>query len=375
MGTGVTVSGVATFTTSSLTARTHTIKATYAGDATFATSSANVKQVVDRDVAATNLARSSPTPAQTTVVARAQPQAPNLGRQCATSTELFTSGSPSLIVDSVAFTAQVYLSYACKGVYGANCSSGRVYFYDGTTQIGEGTPNYESCQAAMDTSSLSLGLHRIKATFVPCCGWHPSSGRLTQVVERAPTTTAISSFPNPSSYGQDVTFTATASTNQAGPGPTGKVKFLDGETIIGTVILDQNFEATLTKKTLAAGTNSITAEYFGDGLYAKSTSPVLNQAVNPASTTTAITSSPDPSQSGQSVDFTATVSSSIGARATGTVTFTAGDTTLGTVALTGIHASIATAALPVGSTAITAAYNGSVDFSGSSASLTQTVQP
>ena len=46
IGTGTTTGGVATFNTSSLTAKTHTIKATYVGDATFKPSSGNVTQVV-----------------------------------------------------------------------------------------------------------------------------------------------------------------------------------------------------------------------------------------------------------------------------------------------------------------------------------------
>jgi hypothetical protein len=46
LGTGTTVSGVAMFNTSSLTAKTHTIKATYSGDATFKPSSGKVTQVV-----------------------------------------------------------------------------------------------------------------------------------------------------------------------------------------------------------------------------------------------------------------------------------------------------------------------------------------
>jgi hypothetical protein len=46
IGTGTTASGIATFTTSSLTAKTHTIKATYAGEAKFKPSSGKVTQVV-----------------------------------------------------------------------------------------------------------------------------------------------------------------------------------------------------------------------------------------------------------------------------------------------------------------------------------------
>jgi hypothetical protein len=46
IGTGTTASGIATFTTSSLTVKTHTIKATYSGDAKFKPSSGKVIQVV-----------------------------------------------------------------------------------------------------------------------------------------------------------------------------------------------------------------------------------------------------------------------------------------------------------------------------------------
>jgi hypothetical protein len=47
IGTGATVSGVATFTTSSLKVKTHTIRATYAGDGTFKPSAGIVVQVVE----------------------------------------------------------------------------------------------------------------------------------------------------------------------------------------------------------------------------------------------------------------------------------------------------------------------------------------
>jgi hypothetical protein len=48
IGTGATASGVVTFTTSSLTVKTHTIKATYSGDAKFKPSSGKVTQVVQQ---------------------------------------------------------------------------------------------------------------------------------------------------------------------------------------------------------------------------------------------------------------------------------------------------------------------------------------
>jgi hypothetical protein len=58
IGTGTTAGGVATFTTSSLTAKTHTIKATYAGDDMFEPSTKSVKQVVDKYTTTTTLSSS-----------------------------------------------------------------------------------------------------------------------------------------------------------------------------------------------------------------------------------------------------------------------------------------------------------------------------
>jgi len=90
------------------------------------------------------------------------------------------------------------------------------------------------------------------------------------------TNTTLSSSLNPSHYGQAVTFTVTVSS--AGPAPTGKVKFFDGTTGVGTVALSGGI-ATLTKSKLALGTHSITAQYLGDAFTAKSASPVVSQLV------------------------------------------------------------------------------------------------
>ena len=93
---------------------------------------------------------------------------------------------------------------------------------------------------------------------------------------------------------------------------------------------------------------------------------------------TALTSSANPATAGQSVTFTATVSTANGAQPTGTVTFVDGSTVLcNAVALvaTGSNgtAVCATTALAQGSHAISANYSGSAANPASSAKLTQTV--
>lgn len=92
-----------------------------------------------------------------------------------------------------------------------------------------------------------------------------------------------------------------------------------------------------------------------------------------AATTTAVASSAPTSTFGQSVTFTATVTSG-GGTPTGTVTFKDGSTTLGTGTLSGGSATFSTAALSAGSHSITAVYGGDSNFgSSTSAAVTQTV--
>ena len=94
----------------------------------------------------------------------------------------------------------------------------------------------------------------------------------------------------------------------------------------------------------------------------------------PASTSTAVTSSSNPSLAGQSVTFTATITTSgLGALA-GTVTFKDGAASLGSGSVSGGVATFTTSALAVGAHAITAEFSGSSGFDASvSAPLTQTV--
>src|SRR5208283_4291582 len=91
-------------------------------------------------------------------------------------------------------------------------------------------------------------------------------------------------------------------------------------------------------------------------------------------TTTALASSQNPSASGQSVTFTATVKPEFTGTPTGTVTFKDGTTTLATVTLSGGVAKFTTSSLAVGTHSITAVYEGSTSFATStSAALKQVV--
>jgi uncharacterized repeat protein (TIGR03803 family) len=96
-----------------------------------------------------------------------------------------------------------------------------------------------------------------------------------------------------------------------------------------------------------------------------------NFVVTTPSTSTALTSSPNPSVWEQSVTFTATVTPTPNG---GTVTFTYGSTTLcAAVALANGVATCVYSALPAGSDTVTAAYSGDTNFAPSSGTVIQTV--
>ncbi len=104
-----------------------------------------------------------------------------------------------------------------------------------------------------------------------------------------------------------------------------------------------------------------------------SANATFNLSVGQLVTTVALTSSQNPSQFGQPVTFTATVSAS-GGTPTGTVTFNDNGTPIGTATLAGGVATFATSTLAVGSHTITASYAGTTLFTAStSPGLAQTV--
>jgi uncharacterized protein YjdB len=176
----------------------------------------------------------------------------------------------------------------------------------------------------------------------------------------------LTSSSNPSTYGNSVTFTATVTPSAA----TGTVTFKDGSTTLGTGTLSSG-KTTFSTSTLTVGSHSITAAYGGDANYNGSTSSVLTQTVNKASTTVTLASSKNPSTFGTSVKFTATLSPSA---APGTVTFNDGSTALGTGTISSGKATFSISTLTAGSHSITAAYAGGANYNSStSAVLTQTV--
>src|SRR5438445_1491768 len=279
-------SGIATLTISSLSisGSPHSITASYPGDANF------------------NLSTSS---------ALSQTVSP-----ASTTTSVSSSTNPSVFGQSVTFTATVSATAP-----GTGTPSGTVQFAIDGSNFGSPVTVSGGSATSGATSSLSVGNHTITAAFTDTDSNYnnSTSGNFTQTVNQASTTSAVTSSLNPSVFGQSVTLTATVSVTAPGSGaataPTGTVTFKDGKNTVGTgalAVVSGQFQATLTTTALTVGThNKISAVYAGDTNFKTSTSVNFIQTVNKASTSTAVTSSPNPSISGQSVTFTATITGSV----------------------------------------------------------------
>ncbi|HEY2786847.1 MAG TPA: Ig-like domain repeat protein, partial [Fimbriiglobus sp.] len=217
-----------------------------------------------------------------------------------TTTSLTGSPNPSTYGTSVTFTATV--------TSGSGTPTGTVTFLDGATTLGTGT--LSSGTATFNTSTLTVGTHSVTARYEGAGGFSTStSSAFSQTVNGAATTTTLVGAPNPSNFGDSVTFTATVGST-AGT-PTGTVTFFDGANQLGTGSLTGG-TATFSTSTLTVGSHSITASYGAAGNFAGSTSSAFTQTVNGASTTTSVTGTPNPSNFGDSVTFTATVGSTAG---------------------------------------------------------------
>ena len=295
----------------------------------------------------------------------------------ATTTALTSSLNPSTLGTTVTFTAVV--ADPATGT-----PSGTVIFtIDGQAETPSALAVVSGAdQATFSTGTLTVGPHTITAAYSGDTAFTPSSSaHLTQTVNPAPlaTSTSLSAATNPSTFGENATFTAiVAPTAQTASTPTGTVTFtIDGltEPPVDLTVVNGADQAEFSTATLTVGPHTISAAYSGDSTFASSAAPPLTQTVN-APTTTTLHTSINPSVLGQAVTFAATVAGPGGAGAPlGSVSFEEGSTILKSVTLDASgQATFTTATLALGADSITAVYAGSGDYlTSSSAPLMQAV--
>lgn len=225
--------GVAMFTTSTLTAGSHSISAVYGGDNKFGQStSATLAQTVTKAPAAITIS---------------------------------SSPNPSYVHQPVTVTAVVSGAQATP--------TGLVTFSKGATVLA--TVSLVSGKASFSaafTESLWIA-----ASYSGDLNYLPSNSKgIKQVVQKRPTSTVLTLTPNPSIHGRPVTLAATVSSN--GATPTGIVSFIHGRRLLGSAVLT-NGVATITEA-LPSGSYEIVAYYGGDNESGKSASPALIQVVH-----------------------------------------------------------------------------------------------
>jgi hypothetical protein len=307
-----------------------------------------------------------------------------------TVTTLASSQNPSAACGVVTFTATVF------GALFPDSPEGEVTFLDDGSALGTRliTPDFDTAfgehvvptnhSSGTISVSLSAGTHIITVfyagTDVPSHG-----GPLVQDVTAATSTTTVSSAVDPSVFGQPVPLTATVSSSCPGS-VAGSVQFqADGTDLGGPQPLDGSGQATFTAVGLGVGTHPVSAIFSSSNPDVTGSTGslisgllIFGQVVQPADTTTTVSSSANPSEFGAAVTFTAvtTVNAPGSGVVSGTVQFQDDGIDIGAPQAVGVggQATITSAGLAVGSHAISAFYTSDTpDFNNSSGVMTQVV--
>ena len=231
------------------TAGSHSLSASYAGDASFNPSA-------------------STTPATFTITQ-------------ATTAVTFQSSDTVLIGPNQ--TIDVRLGSVSCG----NPPTGSITFLSGSTTVGTSPLGpvtiSQLCTmiqpASLNTTALPLGMNTLTVKYSGDTNYAASS--VAEMVDaQIHSSTALTASPSSIQQGQSVTLTATVTSTQAGtPAPTGTVAFVSGNLSLGSAPL-ANGVAQVTTSALPAGTDAVTATYSGDVNYVSSGLNISEQ-VNP----------------------------------------------------------------------------------------------
>lgn len=279
----------------------------------------------------------------------------------ATTTSLTSTPNPS-VYGQATFTATV--------TSGSGTPTGTVILYD-ESYGGEVATGTLSGGTVTIPTFVQVGTEPIVAVYQGSLQHHPSiSPVVEQVVTKATTTTSTASSVNPGIVDKPVVYTVSI-TSQYGGGAGGNVSCLDNGSALGAGRNERQFK----KKYSAAGTHSIVCSYLGDADTYPSTAPTLTEIILDP-TTTVLATSGSPSHVGQSVTFTATVTSKYGSIPNGDlVVFAAGANTLCSVPISAGTATCTTSFAKAKTYSIKAQYAGDSTFAESLGKVTQVVEP
>jgi hypothetical protein len=254
LGTGTVAGGVASLSTTTLTAGAHSITAVYSGDASF---NGSASPVFSQSVNLTG-----------------------------TTTTLGASPNPSMLGQSVTLTATV--------VCPTFVPTGTVSFFDGATPLGTGP--LVGGGANISTSALAVGPHSLIAVYSGDGNCAASTSPVaSQVVNTAGSTTQLTATPNLVGFGQPVMLDVSVACT--GFVATGTVTFADGATSLGTAVLDGTGHASLLPlSAFAVGTHALSVTYPGDANCAASSATAMLTVVAQQSFTSHPSFSPAPSQ-------------------------------------------------------------------------------
>ncbi len=249
-------------TASSLTAATHTITATYGGDANYVSATATLNQGVNKATA--------------------------------TITTLPTASS---------------LSY------------GQTLAFSSLSG-GVGSPAGGSFAWTTPSTVPPAGIQSESITYIPTdlANYNVGSSTINVTVSQARPTIGLTSTVNPSTYLTSVTFTGSLTASGSGSMPTGTITFKDGAVTLCSGVALTAGRATCTASALTAGAHSITANYSGDANYA-SNSGSLTQTVNAGNASITTLPTPSPLTYGQTLS-SSTLTGGVGNPAAGAFSWT-----------------------------------------------------
>ncbi|MFS0870452.1 Ig-like domain repeat protein [Paenibacillus xylanilyticus] len=278
----------ASYTTSDLSVGSHPITAKYYGDTRHGVAD-SISEIMIQVVEGTGTSTPTPPNGEGTTPSDGSENLVN------TSINVESTRNPASEGEPVSFMATVSRNY--MDTY--DTPTGTVTFKEGDTVLGTATLGTDVTKpdlAFFSVRSLSAGDHQITAEYNGDSKFKSStSAPLTQTISTTatspsehPTVTKVTSYLNPSQFGNAVTFYVKTETNpQISRDIAGSVILMDGDTELATLamwpdgVANGVAKAYFTTSDLSVGDHPITAKYFGDARHgvADSTSEVMVQVV------------------------------------------------------------------------------------------------